>query len=79
MPVSLLLPQLCVKRKHKLITRLTADVDSYRDAAYIGGVPSTLYLENWFARVRGVSPKWMDYMDVENLMKTNSTFNTILQ
>lgn len=40
-------------------------------------MPSIRYLENWFARVRGVSPKWVDYLDVENLMKTNSTFNTI--
>ncbi|KAG2416094.1 hypothetical protein HFD88_007286 [Aspergillus terreus] len=51
------------------------DLDSYRDAAYIGGVPATRYLENWFARVRGVSPKWQDHLDVESLMKSNPTYN----
>ncbi|GFF60052.1 predicted protein, partial [Aspergillus udagawae] len=61
----------------KCFVPYATDVDSYRDAAYIGGVPSTLYLENWFARVRGVSPKWQDHLDVENIMKNNPTFNTI--
>ncbi|KAJ5734120.1 Alpha/Beta hydrolase protein [Penicillium malachiteum] len=55
----------------KCFVPYATDIDSYREAAYIGGVPSTRYLENWFARVRGVSPKWKDHVDVEKLMLSN--------
>ena len=55
-------------------TSFTADIDAYREAAYIGGVPSTRYMENWFARVRGVSPKWGDLMDAGALTKASPTF-----
>ncbi|KAH7146185.1 Alpha/Beta hydrolase protein [Dactylonectria macrodidyma] len=61
----------------KCIVPYGTDIDSYREAAYIGGVPSTRYLENWFARVRGVSTKWEDQIDVEQMMKDNPTYNSI--
>ncbi|KAF4333247.1 hypothetical protein FBEOM_12946 [Fusarium beomiforme] len=61
----------------KCIVPYGTDIDSYREAAYIGGIPSTRYLQNWFARVRGVSPKWDDQMDVEQMMKNNPTYNAM--
>ncbi|KXJ84896.1 galactose-binding domain-like protein [Microdochium bolleyi] len=61
----------------KCFVPYATDIDSYREAAYIGGVPSTRYLENWFARVRGVSPKWGDHFDVEALMRDNSAYNAL--
>jgi hypothetical protein len=59
----------------ELTSRDAADIDTYREATYIGGVPSIHYLENWFARVRGVSPKWGDHLDVEVIMRENPFYN----
>ncbi|KAH6615397.1 Alpha/Beta hydrolase protein [Boeremia exigua] len=53
------------------------DIDSYREAAYIGGIPATRYLENWFARVRGVSSKWNDQSNIELAMQANPEYNAL--
>ncbi|KAL6407617.1 hypothetical protein AUP68_08637 [Ilyonectria robusta] len=59
----------------KCFVPYATDIDSYREAANIGGIPSIRYLKNWFARVREVSPKWKDSMDVEALMEANETYS----
>ncbi|KAJ3542114.1 hypothetical protein NM208_g4272 [Fusarium decemcellulare] len=51
------------------------DIDPDREATFIGGVPSTRYMQNRFAQVRGVSSKWPDHIDVETLMQDNTTYN----
>ncbi|KAI1460178.1 Alpha/Beta hydrolase protein [Annulohypoxylon moriforme] len=61
----------------KCFVPYATDLDSYRDAACIGGIPSSRYLENWFERVRGVSPKWKDHMDVEGAMRANPMHNDV--
>lgn len=43
-----------------MLTKRLADIDSYRDVAYIGGIPVFGYLKQWFNGVRAASPRWKD-------------------
>lgn len=63
------------KKVIRLLTFNLADLDTYREAAYTGGIPAFRYLSNWFERVRKSSPKWSDHMDMLTLMKTQPFYD----
>lgn len=41
----------------------------YREAAYIGGIPSTRFIEDWTRRVRLASPQWKDLRDISRILE----------
>lgn len=49
----------------------------YREAAYIGGIPTHRYLSDWFSRVRKSSPKWPDHLDLMGMMKAHPFYDGI--
>lgn len=55
------------KEVYKQILSL-ADIDTYRDGAYAGGIPATRFIDDWCNRVRKVSPKWGEQADLVKLM-----------
>lgn len=56
---------------------LIADIDTYRDAVYAGGIPASRYLTDWFARVQKSSPKWKDHMNLVDLMNAHPFYEPL--
>lgn len=48
---------------------ITAEVDLYRDLAFVGGVPTFKFLDVWTTGIRASSPRWPD---AEDLIETFS-------
>ncbi|CEL00968.1 hypothetical protein ASPCAL00560 [Aspergillus calidoustus] len=59
----------------KCFVPYASDIDPYRDAAYIGGVPGIPYITDWYRRVRLCSPKWTDHVDLLNVMKSHPFYD----
>ncbi|KAJ5669245.1 Alpha/Beta hydrolase protein [Penicillium macrosclerotiorum] len=52
----------------KCFVPYASDLDTYREAAYTGGIPAIKYLSDWYSRVQACSPKWSDKVDLVKLM-----------
>ena len=58
---------------------LLGDTDIYREATYPGGIPNSLYLADWFDRVRRASPKWTEHFDLLKLVSLQPFDNDLFQ
>lgn len=52
-----------------------AEVDYYRDLAYVGGVPTSDFLSIWTAGIRASSPRWPDAEDVKDIFSKHPTYD----
>ncbi|PKX91316.1 CocE/NonD family hydrolase [Aspergillus novofumigatus IBT 16806] len=59
----------------KCFVPYATDIDLYRDAAYIGGVPAGHYIADWYRRVQLCSPKWTDHQDILSIMKDHPCYD----
>ncbi|QKX53737.1 uncharacterized protein TRUGW13939_00817 [Talaromyces rugulosus] len=61
----------------KCFVPYASDIDTYRDAAYIGGIPGSHYISDWYRRVKLCSPKWTDHMDLFSMMKAHPFYDAL--
>ncbi|KAL3450224.1 alpha/beta-hydrolase [Aspergillus insuetus] len=61
----------------KCFVPYATDIDTYREAAYTGGIPTSTYLTDWYARVRACSPKWGDQFDLVEMMKSHPFYDAL--
>ncbi|KAL2850202.1 alpha/beta-hydrolase [Aspergillus pseudoustus] len=61
----------------KCFVPYASDIDPYRDAAYIGGVPGVPYIADWYRRVGLCSPKWSDQVDLVSMMKSKPFYDAL--
>ncbi|KAH8645938.1 galactose-binding domain-like protein [Tricladium varicosporioides] len=63
----------------KCFVPYSTDTDIYREATYPGGIPNSLYLTDWFDRVRRASPKWTEHFDLLKLVNLQPFDNDIFR
>ncbi|KAH8594582.1 Alpha/Beta hydrolase protein [Bisporella sp. PMI_857] len=63
----------------KCFVPYASDTDIYREATYPGGIPNSLYLADWFDRVRRASPKWTEHIDLLDLVSQQPFDNDIFR
>ncbi|PCG90650.1 CocE/NonD hydrolase [Penicillium occitanis (nom. inval.)] len=63
----------------KCFVPYATDTDIYREATYPGGIPNSLYLADWFDRVRRASPKWTEQFDLLKLVSQQPFDNDLFR
>ncbi|KAJ6103805.1 Alpha/Beta hydrolase protein [Penicillium sp. IBT 16267x] len=59
----------------KCFVPYATDLDMYREAAYMGGIPAFTYLDDWCARVQACSPRWEDKGNLVELMRQHPFYD----
>jgi len=61
----------------KCFVPYATDLDTYRDAVYPGGIPTSRYIADWFSRVQKSSPKWKDHLNLAELMEKHPFYEPL--